>query len=332
MGVEILTPGANAGAPGASQPAPSSTPTPATTAACKAVGPVNATPLPAAEKPADAPEAVNDISPTSRSLLAQAPNANGKKNPKPEFDKSDESSSKHKKKKGLVQTQPLLTLTSRPQTKRMQPSGCIPFFSILLAVSTHLIKTSSELPKLRQNQRPSPNTRHNQRRQQKQHQHRQQPEKHRPHRHPCVPVHHSASRDTRQMPAQHIRAPRERLVRLINRIAAQHHRIPADPRLRIDHRIAPNHRGAPLNSAHSHSGSQTAQTHAPSHRPPPAPSRRGRSRYAPAVPRQQRYPPRNKSDFPAPAPKRRPSESIDIKPNYETAHMQFLCPQSPITS
>ena len=38
---------------------------------------------------------------------AQAPNANGKKTGKPEFDKGDESSSKHKKKKGLNKLNPL---------------------------------------------------------------------------------------------------------------------------------------------------------------------------------------------------------------------------------
>ena len=40
-----------------------------------------------------------------RTPAAQAGNANGK-NPKPEFDKNDESSSKHKKKKGLAKLNP----------------------------------------------------------------------------------------------------------------------------------------------------------------------------------------------------------------------------------
>jgi outer membrane protein assembly factor BamD len=70
----------------------------------KAVGPENATPLPAAEKPATAPEQVNEVPPGSQPA-AQAPNANGK-NPKPAFDKGDESSSKHKKKKGLSKLNP----------------------------------------------------------------------------------------------------------------------------------------------------------------------------------------------------------------------------------
>jgi outer membrane protein assembly factor BamD len=70
----------------------------------KAVGPENAAPLPAPEKPAAAPEQVNDVA-GGNQPAAQTPNANGK-NPKPGFDKSDESSSKHKKKKGLSKLNP----------------------------------------------------------------------------------------------------------------------------------------------------------------------------------------------------------------------------------
>jgi outer membrane protein assembly factor BamD len=96
MGVEILTPGATTGA--TAKPADNN-------GGLKAVGPENATPLPEAEKPAEAPNAVNDIA-SKPQPAAQAPNANGKKNPKPEFDKSDESSSKHKKKKGIAKINP----------------------------------------------------------------------------------------------------------------------------------------------------------------------------------------------------------------------------------
>jgi outer membrane protein assembly factor BamD len=96
MGVEILTPGATANPP--------ATTNPANNGGLKAVGPENATPLPAAEKPATSPAQVNDIAPGTEPA-AQTPNANGK-NPKPEFDKSDESSSKHKKKKGLSKLNP----------------------------------------------------------------------------------------------------------------------------------------------------------------------------------------------------------------------------------
>jgi outer membrane protein assembly factor BamD len=95
MGVQILTPGATAGAP--ANPADNN-------GGLKAVGPVNATPLPAAEKPAESPDAVNDVA-SKPQPAAQAPNANGK-NSKPGFDKSDESSSKHKKKKGLSKLNP----------------------------------------------------------------------------------------------------------------------------------------------------------------------------------------------------------------------------------
>jgi outer membrane protein assembly factor BamD len=94
VGVEILTPGATTGA----------TAKPADNGGLKAVGPENAAPLPAPEKPADAPSQVNDIA-SKPQPAAQAPNANGK-NSKPEFDKSDESSSKHKKKKGLSKLNP----------------------------------------------------------------------------------------------------------------------------------------------------------------------------------------------------------------------------------
>jgi outer membrane protein assembly factor BamD len=100
MGVEILTPGATTG----TQATPPATPA-NDNGGLKAVGPENATPLPAAEKPAEAPNAVNDVA-SKPQPAAQAQNANGKKNPKPEFDKSDESSSKHKKKKGLAKINP----------------------------------------------------------------------------------------------------------------------------------------------------------------------------------------------------------------------------------
>ena len=96
MGVEILTPGATTGA--TAKPADEN-------GGLKAVGPVNGTALPAVEKPSEAPDAVNDVA-SKPQPAAQAPNANGKKNSKPEFDKGDESSSKHKKKKGLSKLNP----------------------------------------------------------------------------------------------------------------------------------------------------------------------------------------------------------------------------------
>jgi outer membrane protein assembly factor BamD len=69
-----------------------------------AVGPPNATPLPEAEKATGTPDVVNDVKPGTQPA-AQAPNANGKKS-NPAFDKSEESSSKHKKKKGLAKLNP----------------------------------------------------------------------------------------------------------------------------------------------------------------------------------------------------------------------------------
>jgi outer membrane protein assembly factor BamD len=90
MGVEIVS-------PGSPRPAPENNLAP--------VGPANSTPLPAAEAAAPAPDAVNDIKPGTQPN-AQVGSVNGKKTPKPEFDKSDESSSKHKKKKGLDKLNP----------------------------------------------------------------------------------------------------------------------------------------------------------------------------------------------------------------------------------
>ncbi len=66
-----------------------------------AVGPKTDAELPPVEKPAVAPDAVNDVSgvKTPAGQTPPEPGANGKvKNPKPDFDKSEESSSKHKKK------------------------------------------------------------------------------------------------------------------------------------------------------------------------------------------------------------------------------------------
>ena len=74
--------------------------------ALKPVGPANTAALPAAEKPAVAPDAVNDVAPGA-APAAQAAGKPGAKNPKVEYDKKDESSSKHKKKKGLAKLNPL---------------------------------------------------------------------------------------------------------------------------------------------------------------------------------------------------------------------------------
>jgi outer membrane protein assembly factor BamD len=95
MGVEIVSPSSGA-APAAVDPNANG--------GLKAVGPTNNTPLPPIEKPAAAPDQVNDVANTATPQGQAAP-ANGKK-VKPEFDKGDESSSKHKKKKGLNKLNP----------------------------------------------------------------------------------------------------------------------------------------------------------------------------------------------------------------------------------
>jgi outer membrane protein assembly factor BamD len=94
MGVEIITPSAAT----ATKPIDDN-------GGLKPVRSVDATPLPAVEKPAAAPDAVNDIAPGSQPA-SQTATANGKKKPSPAFDKGDESSSKHKKKKGLAKINP----------------------------------------------------------------------------------------------------------------------------------------------------------------------------------------------------------------------------------
>src|SRR6266702_3665056 len=91
MGVEIVTPTAVA------KPADAN-------GGLKAVGPTGQEAPPPIEKPAGAPDQVNDV-PAGSQPAAQAPRADGKKT-KPEFDKGDESSSKHKKKKGLGKINP----------------------------------------------------------------------------------------------------------------------------------------------------------------------------------------------------------------------------------
>jgi len=79
-----------------------------------AVGPSNNQPLPPVEKPAEAPAQTNDVKSGSPAQVqtgtdAGAAATNGKskkKTPAPKYDSSDESSSKHKKKKGLDKLNP----------------------------------------------------------------------------------------------------------------------------------------------------------------------------------------------------------------------------------
>ncbi len=77
-----------------------------------AVGPTNNQPLPPIEKPAEAPAQINDVHGGNAAQVqtgtdAGATTAKGKKKtPAPKFDGSDESSSKHKKKKGIDKLNP----------------------------------------------------------------------------------------------------------------------------------------------------------------------------------------------------------------------------------
>jgi outer membrane protein assembly factor BamD len=76
------------------------------------VAPTNNQPLPPVEKPAEAPAQTNDVKSGTAAQVqtgTDAGAANGKskkKTPAPKFDSSDESSSKHKKKKGLDKLNP----------------------------------------------------------------------------------------------------------------------------------------------------------------------------------------------------------------------------------
>ena len=94
VGIEIVNPAAPSG---------TVTKAPVANYGLKAVGPVNATPLPEPEKAAEAPAQGNDI--TGPTAPAQAAPAKGRVK-KPAFDKADESSSKHKPKKGIKKVIP----------------------------------------------------------------------------------------------------------------------------------------------------------------------------------------------------------------------------------
>ncbi len=122
VGVEIVQPSSNTPAPtaapgsappafpGASEAPTSAQPAPATTRPAGdnyglvPVGPTNNAVLPPIEKAPAAPDAINEATPGSQPAAQTA--APGSKNPKPAFDKSDESSSKHKKKKGIGKLNP----------------------------------------------------------------------------------------------------------------------------------------------------------------------------------------------------------------------------------
>ncbi len=100
VGVEVLTPGVNT----APTPAEGNAAVNGSTGGLAPVGPPNATPLPAIEKAPEAPDAINEAAGTNQPKGGAAPPA-GKK-AKSDYDKSDESSSKHKKKKGVGKLNP----------------------------------------------------------------------------------------------------------------------------------------------------------------------------------------------------------------------------------
>jgi outer membrane protein assembly factor BamD len=104
VGVTILSPGATTSTPAAPPPAGS---VPANYG-LKTVGPANTGDLPPVEKASEAPDAINDVA-GQKTPQGQQPvlDKNGKpKKTKAEYDKSEESSSTHKKKKGLKKVNP----------------------------------------------------------------------------------------------------------------------------------------------------------------------------------------------------------------------------------
>jgi outer membrane protein assembly factor BamD len=128
VGAEIITPSNNgAGAAPAAGTAPPATANPAEGAGApasvngapvptaapdngglKAVGPTDTTQLPPVEKPADAPSQINDVksAPAQVTTGTTSAAAANKKGDRGKFDPNAESSSKHKKKKGLDKFNP----------------------------------------------------------------------------------------------------------------------------------------------------------------------------------------------------------------------------------
>lgn len=117
LGVDVLTPGANGSgevAPGAmtggaigdrASDLPAATGAADPNYGIKVPARPNDTPLPAAQAPAEAPDAVNELQGHPQPA-AQVKDPDQKKAPKPAYDKNDESSSKHHKKKGVDKLNP----------------------------------------------------------------------------------------------------------------------------------------------------------------------------------------------------------------------------------
>lgn len=112
LGAEVLTPGVAAGSMTGAPVTDRASDLNAATGkrdpnyGIKGPAATNNVPLPAAEAPAAAPDAVNELSGKPQPAAAPPSNPDSKKKPKPEFDKNDESSSKHHKKKGVSKLNP----------------------------------------------------------------------------------------------------------------------------------------------------------------------------------------------------------------------------------
>ncbi len=109
LGVEVLTPGAastNNVAPPSNLPAATGAQDP--NYGLPSAHPKDATALPPVEKPAAAPDQINEMEGRPQPVIAQADNSKSKKKKKkgPAVDKTDESSSKSKPKKGLDKLNP----------------------------------------------------------------------------------------------------------------------------------------------------------------------------------------------------------------------------------
>ena len=78
----------------------------ADTPVVKAVGPANNQPLPGIDKPAAAPDQINDVKSGGAQVNTGATASGKNKNKKAPYDSKEESSSKHKKKKGLAKVNP----------------------------------------------------------------------------------------------------------------------------------------------------------------------------------------------------------------------------------
>ncbi len=96
-------------APGSSAAAPAGSNSDRVYGLAQPVGPNTPAALPPVDKPATAPDQINDVKSTGQPQVSTGTTTGkpGKKNPKPAYHSGDESSSKHHKKKGLDKLNPL---------------------------------------------------------------------------------------------------------------------------------------------------------------------------------------------------------------------------------